>query len=539
MKPYMKLCMPLRVRALATAIAAGALLATAPVHAQRASSPTASAVRPAVDAWRRANERRILDDAFAFFAMPNIASDSVGIRRVAAHLLDQFGARGFTTALLESPTGGPPAVFAERLVPGATRTIVLYAHYDGQPVAGAPWDGDPFTPALRRFTNGVGGEAVPLPEPGATTDPALRIFALSASDDKGPIVAMLAAFDALAATDQAPTVNVKVFLEGEEEAGSQHLGDMLRAHAERLQADAWFFFDGPVHVSGAPQVVLGVRGVVGVEVTLYGASRPLHSGHYGNWAPNPAVAVSHLVASMRDRDGRITIAGFHDDVRAPTLDEVTAGRALSATDDSVRRSLGLTRTEANGAALGERIMQPALNIRGLRAGGVGPQAANAVPTSASVSIDFRLVPDQSPSRLRDVVNAHIRAQGYDLVTDPSAAASRADRERVALVQWDDGYRSVRTPFEAPVIAATQQVVAGVYGRAPFVAPTLGGSLPLFHFADVFPGVPLVTVPTVNADNSQHAPNENLRVGNLWDGIALVAAMVTELAPAWERVTVVP
>jgi acetylornithine deacetylase/succinyl-diaminopimelate desuccinylase-like protein len=539
MKPYMKLCMPLRVRALATAIAAGALLATAPVHAQRASSPTASAVRPAVDAWRRANERRILDDAFAFFAMPNIASDSVGIRRVAAHLLDQFGARGFTTALLESPTGGPPAVFAERLVPGATRTIVLYAHYDGQPVAGAPWDGDPFTPALRRFTNGVGGEAVPLPEPGATTDPALRIFARSASDDKGPIVAMLAAFDALAATDQAPTVNVKVFLEGEEEAGSQHLGDMLRAHAERLQADAWFFFDGPVHVSGAPQVVLGVRGVVGVEVTLYGASRPLHSGHYGNWAPNPAVAVSHLVASMRDRDGRITIAGFHDDVRAPTLDEVTAGRALSATDDSVRRSLGLTRTEANGAALGERIMQPALNIRGLRAGGVGPQAANAVPTSASVSIDFRLVPDQSPSRLRDVVNAHIRAQGYDLVTDPSAAASRADRERVALVQWDDGYRSVRTPFEAPVIAATQQVVAGVYGRAPFVAPTLGGSLPLFHFADVFPGVPLVTVPTVNADNSQHAPNENLRVGNLWDGIALVAAMVTELAPAWERVTVVP
>ncbi len=440
----------LRARVAATAVAACVLLGTtgAPVHAQRPSARPASAVRPSVDAWRRANERRILDEAFAFFAMPNIASDSAGIRRVAAHLLDAFGARGFTTALLESPTGGPPAVFAERLVPCATRTIVMYAHYDGQPVAGAQWDGDPFTPALRRFTNGVGGEAVPLPEAGATTDPELRIFARSASDDKGPIVAMLAAFDALAATGHAQTVNVKVFLEGEEEAGSQHLGDVLRAHAARLQADAWFFFDGPVHVSGAPQVVLGVRGVVGVDVTLYGATRPLHSGHYGNWAPNPAVAVSHLVASMRDRDGRITIAGFHDDVRAPTLDEVTAGRALSATDDSVRRSLGLTRTEANGAALGERIMQPALNIRGLRAGGVGPQAANAVPTSASVSIDFRLVPDQSPARLREVVNAHIRAQGYDLVTDPAAAASRTDRERVALVQWDDARRSWRPRWAA-------------------------------------------------------------------------------------------
>jgi acetylornithine deacetylase/succinyl-diaminopimelate desuccinylase-like protein len=242
---------------------------------------------------------------------------------------------------------------------------------------------------------------------------------------------------------------------------------------------------------------------------------------------------------MRDRDGRITMAGFHDDVRAPTPDEITAGRALSSTDDSVRRSLGLSRTEGDGAALGERIMQPALNIRGVRAGAVGGQAANAVPTSATVSIDFRLVPDQSPVRLREVVTAHLRAQGYEVVTEPAAAAARPDRERVALVQWDDGYRSVRTPFSAPVIAATQAVVRGVYGREPFVAPTLGGSLPLFHFADVFPDVPLVTVPTVNADNSQHAPNENLRVGNLWDGIALVAGIVTELAPAWARPTVVP
>ncbi len=503
-----------------------------------AQSRPVSPLRQSVDSWRRANERQILDEAFTLFAMPNLANDSVAIRRVASHLLAAFAKRGFTTALLESPTGGPPAVFAERLTPGATRTIVLYAHYDGQPVAGAPWDGDPFTPALRRVQNGVAGDAVPLPAVGDTVDPNARIYARSASDDKGPIVAMLTAFDALDAQNRAPTVNVKVFLEGEEEAGSQHLGDLLRAHRDRLQGDAWFFMDGPVHVSGAPQVVLGVRGVVGVEVTLFGASRPLHSGHYGNWAPNPAVAAAHLIASMRDRNGRITIAGFHDDVRAPTMDEVTAGRALSATDDSVRRSLGLSRTEADGAALGERIMQPALNVRGIRAGGVGPSAANAVPTSASFSIDFRLVPDQDPARLQQVVNAHLRAQGYEVLTDAAAASARPDRERVALVQWDDGYRSVRTPFDAPVIGALQRVVADVYGRPPFVAPTLGGSLPLFHFADVF-DAPLVTVPTVNADNSQHAPNENLRVGNLWDAIALVAAMVTELAPRWVDTRVVP
>ncbi len=528
-----------RARVIRAAALVACMMALVPAHqasAQRTNA--ASQSRAAVDEWRRANERRILDEAFTLFALPNIASDSVAIRRVAAHLVQAFSARGFTTDLLESPSGGPPAVYAERLVPGATRTIVLYAHYDGQPVAGAPWDGDPFTPTLRRVLNGVAGDAVPLPNAGERVDPDLRIYARSASDDKGPIVAMLAAFDALAAQQRDPTVNVKIFLEGEEEAGSRHLGDLLRAHRERLEADAWFFMDGPVHVSGAPQVVLGVRGVVGVEITLFGPDRPLHSGHYGNWAPNPAVAAAHLVASMRDRDGSITIAGFHDDVRAATLDEITAARRLSTTDDSVRASLGLTHTEADGTALGERIMRPALNVRGLRAGATGPGATNAVPTSAAVSIDFRLVPDQAPDRLREVVNAHIRAQGYEVVTDARAAATRRDRERVALVQWSEGYRSVRTAVDEPVVAAVQRVMQDVYGRAPFVAPTLGGSLPLFHFADVFTA-PLVTIPMVNADNSQHAPNENLRVGNLWDGIALVAALVTDLAGVWSPPPPVP
>lgn len=498
------------------------------------TSRPVSPVRVAVDAWRRANERAVLDEAFALLALPNIAADSVGIRRVATHLVRAFDRRGFRTELLEAPSGGPPAVFAERRVPGATRTIVLYAHYDGQPVAGAPWDGDPFKPLLRRFVNGVAADTVPLPAPGDTLDHALRLFARSASDDKGPIIAMLAAFDALAARGLTPSVNVKVFLEGEEEAGSAHLGDLLRTHRERLAADAWFFLDGPVHVSGAPQLVLGVRGVIGVDITLFGPNRPLHSGHYGNWAPNPGVAIAHLVASMRDRDGRILMAGFHDDVRAPTASESAAGRALSATDDSVRRSLGLTRTEANSAPLGERIMQPAFNVRGLRAGAVGGQAANAVPTSATVSIDFRLVPDQSPTRLRTVVDAHLRAQGYDVLGNAAEAARRPDRERIALVEWSDGYRSVRAPFEAPVTSAALEVMRGTYGQEPFVAPTLGGSLPLFHFADTFPGVPLRTVPTVNADNSQHAPNENLRVGNLWDAIGLVAGLVTSLDAAWPR-----
>ncbi|HYW49967.1 MAG TPA: M20/M25/M40 family metallo-hydrolase [Gemmatimonadaceae bacterium] len=491
----------------------------------------AQPLRPQVDAWRRAHEREILDEAFALLAIPNVASDSVGIARNVAFLTEAFAKRGVVLSALRAPNGGNPALFGELRTRGATRTVVLYAHYDGQPVAGGGWDGDPFVPELRRFANSVATEVVPLPARGATVDPEARIRARSASDDKGPIVAMLAALDAMAATKRAPGVNIKFFLEGEEEAGSNHLGDLLRAHREKLQADAWLFFDGPVHVSGRPQLVLGVRGVMGVDVTFFGPNRALHSGHYGNWAPNPAVTVAHFIAGIRTRDGEISIPGFMDDVPPITDADRALARALSLTDDSVRRSLGLQQTEAGNAALGERIMRPALNIRGIRAGNVGGGASNAVPTRASVSIDFRLVPDQKPARIRQLIEQHLVTQGFTVTHDAAQVPRSSDRSRLALVSYDSGYASVRVTSELPAVQAVRRVMARSYGTDPFVMPILGGSLPLFHFVEQL-GATVITVPTVNADNSQHAPNENLRLQNLWDGIALMAEIMTGLGREW-------
>ena len=199
---------------------ATAFLVASPVLAQ-----TTSTVRPRVDEWRRAHEREILDEAIALLSIPNVASDSVNIARNVDWLTAAFAKRGVTMRTLRAPTGGSPALFGELRSPGATRTIVFYAHYDGQPVAGGGWDGDPFKPELRRYTNSVATDVVPLPARGSTIDPEVRIRARSASDDKGPIVAMLAALDALKANDLAPAINIKFFLEGEEEAGSTHLGD--------------------------------------------------------------------------------------------------------------------------------------------------------------------------------------------------------------------------------------------------------------------------------------------------------------------------
>jgi acetylornithine deacetylase/succinyl-diaminopimelate desuccinylase-like protein len=270
---------------------------------------------------------------------------------------------------------------------------------------------------------------------------------------------------------------------------------------------------------------------VGVELTAYGPSRALHSGHYGNWAPNPLVTVAHLISSMRDRDGRILIDGFYDDVRPPTRAELDAIAAAPAADSALRVELLLARTEANNARLMERIMLPALNVRGIQGGGVAGQAANAVPTVARASIDFRLVPQQQPARLRELVEAHLRRQGFHIVRREPTETERRSHAAILKVTWEDGYPASRSDMSSSasraVIRATELATAGHV----IVVPTSGGSLPLHHFTEVI-GAPLITVPIVNHDNNQHAANENLRLQNLFDGMQVYASIIAHLGHLW-------
>jgi acetylornithine deacetylase/succinyl-diaminopimelate desuccinylase-like protein len=279
-----------------------------------------------------------------------------------------------------------------------------------------------------------------------------------------------------------------------------------------------------VHQSGRQSVYFGARGVTGLEVTVYGASRELHSGHYGGWAPNPAVMLAHLLASLRGEDGSVRITGFYDRVEPLSAAEKQAIAETPSVETALRNELGLSRTEGGSRKLEEIINQPTLNVRGIRSADTGKQSRNVVPSSATASLDVRLVVGLSPRHALDLITAHIRGQGYYVTESEPDSAMRKQHAKIARVTRSGGYPAAKTPMDLPIAREVVSAIEKV--RGPVVRmPTLGGSVPLYIFAEELK-VPFIGVPIANHDNNQHAANENIRLENLWAGIDVMAALMT-------------
>jgi len=485
--------------------------------AHAADSPLTTQVR----AWRQAHEPEIVGRLDELTRIRSVAADPAGLQAAADRLQAELARRGFAARQLPTGPGAPPLVYAELATKGARRTVVFYAHYDGQPVAPAQWRSDPFAPVMR---TGPGPDARDVDWRAARPpyDPEWRLFGRGASDDKSSIVAFLAAFDALKAAGRRPSVNIKVVWEGEEERGSPHLEQALAAHRDLLAADLWLIGDAPVHQSRRRMIYFGARGNTDVEATVYGPLRALHSGHYGNWAPNPAALAAQLIADLRAPDGTIRIPGFTDDLRPLTAAERQAIADLPPVEDDLRRELGLARSEGD-EGLTASTMRPALNIISLRAGDSG----RAIPAEAAISIDFRLVPDQTPQRVRETFEARLKALGWTVVHADPDAATRAASPRLIKLAWGGGYPALRSDMTSPPARAVIATATRAAGQPVAVLPMMGGSVPIYLFAEVLKA-PVIGLPIVNHDNSQHAPNENMRLQNLWDGIETYAAMMGEL-----------
>jgi acetylornithine deacetylase/succinyl-diaminopimelate desuccinylase-like protein len=513
----------IRIGLLAVALAAGLY----PAWGQASSREAAGAAAAAAREYRKANEHRIVSELVEFLSIPNIATDLPNIQRNAEKLKAMLEARGASVRWLPTAPGRGPVVFGELRAPGAKRTVIFYAHYDGQPVDPAAWtETQPWVPALRSNSIEAGGKRIPFPGPGGRYEDDWRIYARSASDDKSPIVALLAALDALRARKIPLAVNVKFVFDPEEEAGSPNLQKTLEAHRELLAADLLITCDGPVHQSGRAQIAYGNRGVMDILITVYGPARPLHSGHYGNWAPNPAMRLAQLLASMKDATGRVLIEGFYDDVAPLGPVEQKALEEMPYNDPELKAELQIGETEGGGKKLVELINLPSLNVRGLRSAYVGEQSQNIVPERAEASLDLRLVKNIQPEKQFERVVAHIRRQGYFVVSgrEPTAAERRAN-PRVARVDYDGGYPASRVAMDLPVSLAVARVVEAAAGEVVKM-PTMGGSVPM-HFFEKW-NLPVIGVPIVNYDNRQHSHDENLRLGHFWRGIEIYAALMGAL-----------
>lgn len=492
--------------ALSTALAAGG------------QNPAADAAR----SWRMAHEREILAEFTSLLSIPNIAIDAVNIRRNANAIVELLGRRGISARLLET-TGAPPLVYGAISTPNAIRTIVFYAHYDGQPLDPKQWASEPWKPVFRDRPLDQDGRIVSLPGSGPI-DPEWRIYARSASDDKAPIIALAAALDALKAARIPLRSNVRFAFEGEEEAGSPHLGAILAQNRAALGGDVWLICDGPVHQSRRQQVVFGARGITEIDITVYGARRELHSGHYGNWAPNPAMMLARLLASMKDDDGRILIDHYYEGIEPLTETERRAIADAPMVDGELKRELWLGRTEGAGKRLVELLNYPSLNIRGLAAARVGAQASNVIPSTATAAIDVRLVKGIDHRDAESRIVEHIRKQGFLVVDKEPDADTLTSHPKVAKVTVRAGaYNASRTPMDLPISQAVVHAIESA--RGPVVKlPTMGGSVPLTVIEDTV-RAPTIIAPIANHDNNQHSFNENLRIENLWDGIEMMAALL--------------
>jgi acetylornithine deacetylase/succinyl-diaminopimelate desuccinylase-like protein len=474
------------------------------------------------------NQHRWLTEYSGFLSIPNVLGDSLNMLRNAQYISEMLNKLGVTTELLHSgKRGSAPAVYGELKTPGATTTIALYAHYDGQPVNPKQWaEGlEPFTPALFTDRLDKGGKKIPFPAETEKINPQWRLYARGSSDDKAGVYTIIKAYEVLKNTGKKPSVNIKFFFEGEEEAGSVNLGEIFTRYKEKLKADLWVISDGPRHISGKKQVVFGVRGDVNIDLKVYASNRPLHSGNYGNWAPNPAMRLAQLLASMKDNNGNVLIDGFYDDVIPLSETEKQALAKIPSIESMLQDDLALGKPDGAGKSFMELLTLPTLNINGMASGNVGGMASNQIPTEATAVLDLRLVSGNDLERQIKKVSAHIVKQGYFVIDhEPSDAERRQYPLLAKVTRHGSGYNAQRTPMDLPLALRVTKAVESTINYEVVKVPSSGGSLPLFLFEKILNAQP-ISVPVVNYDNNQHAENENVMLQYLWDGIETMAAIM--------------
>ncbi len=449
-----------------------------------------------------------------FVAIPNDALNGDAIADNLIWLKKNFNARGFNTTELE--TENHPLFFAALPMEDTKPTILFYMHFDGQSVDPSKWNQEnPYQTVLKKPVDD-GFETMAFEALNDDIDYNWRLFGRSTSDDKGPIIMFLNAIDLLQKEEIKLPFNVKVILDGEEEKSSKPLPKAVKQYRELLEADFLLIADGPIHSSEKPTVVYGCRGITTLSITTHGPAKPQHSGHYGNYAPNPGFQLAQLLATMKDKEGRVLIKGYYDGI---SLGEPVQNILRSVPDDamSIAEKLQFKTAEKVGAFYQESLQYPSLNIRGLGSGWIGKKARTIVPESATAELDLRLVPESDGTRLKKLVKDHIIKQGFTVLEDIPSKEERLRYDNIITLTEGSVTDAFRTNLDNEYGTFLVNTLQKAFNDDVVQIRIMGGTVPIAPFINELK-IPAFVVPMVNPDNNQHSPNENLKIGQLAYGI---------------------
>jgi len=460
-----------------------------------------------------------LDEFIEFLSYPNDANYESDIYKLMDWTEDKFKSLDFKINRLDTET--IPLMLASKHISDDYKTVLIYMHLDGQPVDLSKWNQEnPFIPVYKLKEDGkfVDYDSNKLANIDYETleERDIRIFARASSDAKGPVMMLIQAMKFMNSKNIDNKFNLKLIMDFEEEKGSPSLPDAVKKHSTILKSDALLIFDGPQHESDLPTLNFGNRGISSITLKTYGPVVPQHSGHFGNYAPNPVFRMSNILSSMKDENGIVKIKGYYDGI---TISDQVKKYLDNVPDDeeSMLNKMQFKKPESVGNSYQEAIQFPSLNVRGIRAGWVEEEVRTIVPSECIAEIDVRLVIESDGYRLHDLIKKHIEDLGYVVLDHEPSKEERMKYDKIVKFNSTVSYPAFRTDIDSDLGNWLSETLTRTFGVEPVLRRTSGGSVPISPFVNVL-NIPAVGVPTVNKDNNQHSPNENIKLINYIKGI---------------------
>ncbi|MGO4911730.1 M20/M25/M40 family metallo-hydrolase [Leeuwenhoekiella sp. W20_SRS_FM14] len=455
-------------------------------------------------------------------SIPNLPEDEASMLKNINWVADYYQKLDFKTSLLPSST--LPLLLAEKVYNPKYKTVLFYFHIDGQPVNKVNWDQeDPFTPVLKKQDSTGNWQNLDWHALDSKIDDEWRIFARAAADDKAPIIMFLAALEQLDAQNKKPNFNIKVIFDPEEEYGSSALLSTLPINKERYASDYFIVMDGPAHDSNKPTVTFGCRGIVTCSITTYGASLPQHSGHYGNYVPNPVFSLAMLLSTMKDDKGYVLIKDYYKGINlSPEITDVL--KSIPYDSVVLNSQLGIFTSEKIGNNYQETLQYPSLNVRQIGTSWSGVNLKTVVPELAKADLDVRLVPETEAQIQLEKIRTHIVKQGYYVIDHDPTAEERATHPKIAKFIANEGINAFRTDLDSPFGKTISNSLSKAFNEEPIKIRMMGGTVPIVPVINAL-NIPTLIIPMVNMDNNQHSPNENIRIGNMRQGIQICLALL--------------